>query len=357
MDEITLDDLNKQRIQKYIKRDGNLHQYEYNEEDIDLLEKKGILTKRLAETVFVSLMVQAQGTRDIITPNGEFKDELEDVFQKFDRIPKPTQYEKYGYYENSYNNMELQEMYSHIQTCFEVREIDQKYYKCRDLRSIAGTVINSINSMEKYQISLNPESKEELNKIQKELSDLLKQNQTDIDGFKTRIDKYNEYAMQVWNNYLTDADYEDGILFRNLVHNTGLEIKGDFSTKYMSTSLMTDNIMGVYGTVRTGLIIKPKHIVSASYKDTYTNNNIEDEEELFKMGQAIRLPQEIEELCMQETIRLNGELLNNEHVNVYPEIVVDDYEIEGIYYVTNGEGELNANYNRVKRMAEEKEYH
>ena len=353
MDEITLDELNKQRIQKYLKRDGNLHQYEYNENDIQLLENEGILTERLAKRVFVSLMNDSQTTRDVVTPNGELKDELETRFQKFDKIPKPEQYERYGYYDNSYNNMELQEMYSHMKTCFEVREIGQKYYKCKDLRTIAGTVMNSINSMDRYQISLGADAKEELSIIQRELGDLLKQETTDIEGFKNRIDKYNEYATQVWNNYLTDVNHEDSIVFRNLVHNTGLEIKGDFASKYMSTSLMTDNMMGVYGTIRTGLIIKPKHIISASYKDTYTNN-YKNEEELFKSGQAIMLPQEIEEICMKETERLNGEILNNENVNIYPEIVVDDYEIQGIYYVTNGEGELNANYDRVKRMAEEK---
>lgn len=42
-----------------------------------------------------------------------------------------------------------------------------------------------------------------------------------------------------------------------------------------------------YGSAEYGLIIKPKHIVSASDRDTYTLNTRDDEDDLFN----IRLPQ------------------------------------------------------------------
>ena len=113
--------------------------------------------------------------------------------------------------------------------------------------------------------------------------------------------------------------------------------------------------MGLYGRANYGLIIKPKHIVSASYKDSYTLNTREDEEDLFNIRRPpLMLPQEIEEICMQQTIEANGELLNYEKAPIYPEIVVDEYEIEGMYYISNGEHELTRNYDRAKKMADER---
>lgn len=133
------------------------------------------------------------------------------------------------------------------------------------------------------------------------------------------------------------------------------ELQGDFRDKYMSTSIITNNAMGLYGRANYGLIIKPKHIVSANYKDSYTLNGREDEENLFNIRRPpLMLPQEIEEVCMRQTIEANGELLNYEKTPIYPEIVVDDYEIEGMYYISNGEHELARNYDRAKKMAEER---
>ena len=113
--------------------------------------------------------------------------------------------------------------------------------------------------------------------------------------------------------------------------------------------------MGVYGRANYGLIIKPKHIVSASYKDSYTLNTRDDEENLFNIRRPpLMLPQEIEEICIQQTISANGEMLNYEKAPIYSELVVDEYEIEGMYYISNGEQEFAPNYDVAKKMAEER---
>ncbi len=66
------------------------------------------------------------------------------------------------------------------------------------------------------------------------------------------------------------------------------------------------------------------------------------------------MPQQIEAFCMQLTIEDNGEILNYDNRLVFPEIVSDDFEIEGLFYVSNGEHELSPNYKYVKQMAEER---
>ena len=355
MEKIFLDKKNSNIIKKYIKKEkASLYGYE---EDIEIFTKVNQLTEELARKIFTMIMDEANRIRNILTKKeeDEFAEEIDDIFSKFDKIPKPELIEEYGFYDNAYIDMELDEVYEHMQTAFEVKELDQKYYYYRDLRNIAHTAINSINGLDKYNIKIQPEVKNKMITLQKELQDLLQHKKTDIQAIRNRIDVYNKYAIEIWNEYLTSIGNEDNGEFRWVVHNlTKGELQGEFKNKYMSTSLITNNIMGLYGNSNYGLIIKPKHIISAQYKDSYTLNSRDDEEDIFNIKPPIMLPQEIEEICINQTIEENGEPLNYEKTAIYPELVIDEYEIEGMYYISNGEHELARNYERAKKMAEER---
>ena len=354
MEKITLDEKNKRRIQKFLKQEVGLYGYE---QDIEILEQTGELTEELARKVFTEIMNDAHRTRTMLEPeeDSEFKEEIEEAFSRYDKIPKPEHLEEYGFYDGVYNNMELDDIYSNMQIAFELRELDNKYYGCRDLRNIAETVINSIDGIEKYQIELKTETKEELQRIQEELKTLLGAEKTDIQGIQERIELYNGHATNIWNDYLTNIDDVENSQYRWVIHNlTKGELEGDFRNKYMSTSLMTNNAMGRYGNSDYGLVIKPKHIISASYRDTYTLNTRNDEENLFNIRPPLMLPQEIEDICIQQTIEENGEMLNYETTPVYSELVVDEFEIEGVYYISYGEQELAKDYERAKKVADER---
>lgn len=354
MEKITLDEKNIKRIQKFIKQELGFYGYE---QDIELLEQNGQLTEELARKVFTEIMNDAHRTRTMLEPeeDSEFREEIEEAFARYDKIPKPEHLEEYGFYDGVYNYMELDDIYSNMQTAFELRELDNKYYGCRDLRNIAETVINSIDGIEKYKIELQPEAKEELQRIQEELRTLLSAEKTDIHGIQERIELYNGHATNIWNDYLTDIDDVENSQYRWVIHNlTKGELEGDFRNKYMSTSLMTNNAMGRYGNSDYGLIIKPKHIVCASYRDTYTLNTRDDEENLFNIRPPLMLPQEIEDICIQQTIEENGEMLNYETTPIYSELVVDEFEIEGVYYISYGEHELAKDYERAKKVADER---
>lgn len=354
MEKITLDEQNKRRIQKFIKQEIGFYGYE---KDIELLEQTGELTEELARKVFTEIMNDAHKTRTMLEPeeDSEFKEEIEEAFARYDKIPKPEHLEEYGFYDGVYNNMELDDIYSNMQIAFELRDLDNKYYGCRDLRNIADTVINSIDGIEKYQIELKPETKEELQRIQEELRTLLSAEKTDIQGIQEKIELYNGHATNIWNDYLTDIDDVENSQYRWVIHNlTKGELEGNFRNKYMSTSLITNNVMGRYGSADYGLIIKPKHIVCASYRDTYTLNTSDDEENLFNIRPPLMLPQEIEDICIQQTIEENGEMLNYETTPIYSELVVDEFEIEGVYYISYGEHELAKDYERAKKVADER---
>lgn len=354
MEKITVDEINKKRIQKFLKQESGFYGYEH---DIELLEQNGQLTEELARKVFTEIMNDAHRTRTMLEPeeDSEFRKEIEETFARYDKIPKPEHLEEYGFYDGVYNHMELDDIYSNMQIAFELRELDNKYYGCRDLRNIAETVINSIDGIEKYQIELQPEAKEELQRIQEELRTLLSAKKTDIQGIQERIELYNGHATNIWNDYLTDIGDAQNSQYRWVIHNlTKGELEGDFRNKYMSTSLMTNNAMGRYGNSDYGLIIKPKHIVCASYRDTYTLNTRDDEENLFNIRPPLMLPQEIEDICIQQTIEENGEMLNYETTPIYSELVIDEFEIEGVYYISYGEHELAKDYERAKKVADER---
>lgn len=154
---------------------------------------------------------------------------------------------------------------------------------------------------------------------------------------------------------MTDIDDAKNSQYRWVIHNlTKGKLEGNFRNKYMSTSLITNNAMGRYGNSDYGLIIKPKHIVCASYRDTYTLNTRDDEENLFNIRPPLMLPQEIEDICIQQTVEENGEMLNYETIPSYSELVVDEFEIEGVYYISYGEHELAKDYERAKKVADER---
>ena len=143
--------------------------------------------------------------------------------------------------------MELDDIYSNMQIAFELRELDNKYYGCRDLRNIANTVINSIVGIEKYQIELQPEVKKELQRIQEELRKLLSERRTDIQGIQERIELYNGHATDIWNDYLTSIDDIENSQYRWVVHNlTKGVLEGDFRNKYMSTWIVNPFLDNFY---------------------------------------------------------------------------------------------------------------
>ena len=111
-------------------------------------------------------MNDAQVIRSNLEPNENdgFKRQIDEAFSNYDKIQKPEELKEYGFYDGTYRYMDLNEVYANMQTAFELKELDNKYYACRDLRNIASTVINSINSIDKYKIKLEQERNAKLRK-------------------------------------------------------------------------------------------------------------------------------------------------------------------------------------------------
>lgn len=314
-----------------------------NVEEITKLEEQGLLTKRVAGQVLSQMMKDCSRIRKVVKPVGEMAEEMIRVFQEMDSI-------------SDISLKDLDKVYKSIQMCLKFQKTVNMYEKIQDLRAGAIYTINSINSIDRLNISVTPEVKAELDVIKAQLEEVMSGENTDISLTQDCIKRYNGHATAIWNDYLTSPDEGKKNLFRYVLHNiTRGEMRGDSTSKRLSASLGTNRIMGLYmAKQKYGLILKPKRIIAADSKDTQTHNYTDDEDEIFISFQPIKLPQEVEEECIQRTIEENGEMLNYDNTQVYSEVVLAEYEIQGIFFVSNGEGELSPEYNLAKKMADDR---
>lgn len=152
---------------------------------------------------------------------------------------------------------------------------------------------------------------------------------------------------------MTDIkNYKSGEPFKFIVHNlTKDDFDDEFITSVISASLITDKTMGVYNywnNSRVGFILFPDHIIAASEKDCYTNN--ENKDNLFKQQVSIKTPKFIENYCIKTCKKINGEILSDEKEAIYSEIVMSGFYPIAIYAITNGEKEISNNYRRATQL-------
>ena len=123
--------MDKKRIQEYLHGPWTFS-YGY-ESDIELLEQTNQLTERFAQKVFEDIIRSCHTTREILEPNGELKEELSQVYDKFDSIPKPKDNQ---YYDGAYRDMDFDDVYKNMQTCFELLEVEKKHDKKKILSKL-----------------------------------------------------------------------------------------------------------------------------------------------------------------------------------------------------------------------------
>lgn len=348
---IVISDKTKNRILQFI--DDNALESSFSssfiEKALQDLENNNELNEYVARKVLEEIYERGGTVRDVVTPDKEFESRFTEAFATYDELPKP---DDYGTFEN--NDLSEEQIVQSIESCFDLTELSDEYYTARDTRKMAQEAISSIEFLNKNGIEVSPETRAKLEEVTSRLQGLLSQETTDVASLQEGIDGYNDSAMEVWNSYLSDPSREGGDE-NYVIHNfTSGQVKGEFRDKYMSTSLITKNARGIYGSSGFGYIVKPKHIVAADSKDTYTINNSHNDSRVTIIKHPIKLPQQIEAEMMETCKSVNGEILNSDKASIYSEVVVDEYEIEGIFLMTNGEKELNPHYKEAVELAKEK---
>lgn len=362
MEQIIVDEENKKRIYEHIQ--GSIGYYSEYEKEIEEFYASGILDKELATRVLENLIYSCKITKFNLKPNEEFKDDRRNADEIFNQIPNGKDFhedDELVYVRESnveeYNNMSAEDIYSNIKSVLTIEEIYTRIYSIQNLRERANSALESIGSVSEHELDVPKEHREQLIQLGNELKTLLGETKTDTNAIQNLIQIYNKEASEIWKVYLSSNTEQPRWLVHNLSRGS---FEGDFNKRYMSSSLITSRTMGLFSENmgnNFGFIINPTNIVSASEHDSFTNNSpVNEYMEAFSEGKVppIKLPWEIEETCVEQTIENSGEMLNYDNRPVYSEIVVEEFEIEAMYYRSNGEGELAPNYEMAKKMAEER---
>lgn len=362
MEQIIVDEENKKRIYEHIQ--GSIGYYSEYEKEIEEFYASGILDKELATRVLENLIYYCKITKFNLKPNEEFKDDRRNADEIFNQIPNGKDFhedDELVYVRESnveeYNNMSAEDIYSNIKSVLTIEEIYTRIYSIQNLRERANSALESIGSVSEHELDVPKEHREQLIQLGNELKTLLGETKTDTNAIQNLIQIYNKEASEIWKVYLSSNTEQPRWLVHNLSRGS---FEGDFNKRYMSSSLITSRTMGLFSENmgnNFGFIINPTNIVSASEHDSFTNNSpVNEYMEAFSEGKVppIKLPWEIEETCVEQTIENSGEMLNYDNRPVYSEIVVEEFEIEAMYYRSNGEGELAPNYEMAKKMAEER---
>lgn len=348
---IAISDKTKNRILQFI--DDNALDSSFSssfiEKALQDLENNNELNEYVARKVLEEIYQRGGTVRDVVSPNKEIESRFTEAFETYDELPKP---DDYGTFESS--DLSEEQIIQSIESCFDLTELSDEYYTARDTRKMAEEAISSIEFLNKNGVEVSDETRAKLEEVTSKLQGLLTQEVTDVASLQEGIDSYNDGAIEVWNSFLSDPS-RDGGDENYLIHNfTSGQVKGEFRDKYMSTSLITKNARGIYGSSGFGYIVKPKHIVAADSKDTYTINNSHNDSRVTIIKHPIKLPQQIEAEMMETCKSVNGEILNSDKASIYSEVVVDEYEIDGIFLMTSGEKEMNPHYMEAIELAKEK---
>lgn len=240
-----------------------------------------------------------------------------------------------------------------------------EYYKA-DLSQRSKTVCEAIQ-----QLFENPEirknlSNEDLYNLYSsyyQISNYIKNNALTNEILVNIETKLQYISNKIWTSSITSPEnYKSGEPFMFIVHNvskTDMETVNHITrSSRISTSLITDKEMGVYGAHKYGFIYpNDSKIVTAGYKDLYSYETKEEGEFCQNSNNSMLIPpQAIENysanLCMQE----NGKKLNNDKANIYNEVLLDStngLKPVGIYCITFGEKELSYDYESAKKLAEQ----
>lgn len=172
----------------------------------------------------------------------------------------------------------------------------------------------------------------------------LSHNTFDIANLKRVLKLGQERILKDWKDQITDiSSYQVGnpfaFLCHSMLHN---DFEGaHFHTKYVSTSLLTENLWDTYS-YGYGFILSPDTIVSASSRDTYSMNNAITDSKIFMYSDVASIfsKQRIEEECIALK-KKNLEEGNKE--KVYSEILVKGFHPLGVFCITDG-SKMDYNY-------------
>lgn len=329
----------------------------YDENHIRMLNRN-VISKEMVITALENLMYNCQCMRTTIKSHTIYDSTFALADNVYLSIPKSSDYDEDSgiFYEDipEFKIMNNDALLSTLSEAFKVQDIFTNVLKTQSYTSRAESILQSIESIQNQTIELTEFEKDNLNNLYVDIKKELKNKNINLQNINKSISSFNDTATNIWNRYL---DNERCFLVHN--YSRG-HIENFIPSKYLSTSLISDKFMALFQenyNNNYGFIVKPKKMISAYYKDTFTHNRSENVGiDMFSTGKVppILFPWEIEDMAIKNAFNKNKELLNYDQGYVLPEIVLEDYELVGVYYRTNGEGKLSPSYEAALELAKSK---
>lgn len=243
-----------------------------------------------------------------------------------------------------YSNMDSEMVDRAKIVCESIQNLFE-YKKCRkaisniDLYNLYGSYYQLSNGIKNGSIT-----EDEINKIEGSL--------------KPIIDK-------IWEVSLTNVqDFNLGDEFKFIVHNisndemNGKTLGNNGEKTRLSTSLISDKEMGLFGYYKYGFILPyESNVITSGFSDLDSyETNFGEKLCLNKTNSLLITPDTLANEAANKNIRINGSLLNYDKGSSYNEILLDSSKglnPSAVYCITYGEKELNRNYRQSKKLAEE----
>lgn len=267
----------------------------------------------------------------------EYMNDYNRVFEQYKNFREEDGYSVNEFYTELFFDENKMKTFFDLAT--QLREKEKNFYVIRDLSNSKDDIIANL----KYFMS-----DEAIHEIESRYEQAL--SQRNIDGMKQVLNATQQLILDHWKNYVSNIEnFKQGDNFKFICHSTShVEYSDEFYTKYVSTSLLSENLMDTYK-MGFGFIFAPENIAGAKSKDMFVKNTAESEDDLLHYStiKKIDSPERLIEECMQQKAENQKNGINEK---VYNEVVLDGFNPMAIFCLTDGSMGLNTNYSNANEL-------
>lgn len=265
--------------------------------------------------------------------NLPYYDEREKILKKCMTLQR-NYYNIYSFLDYIFSDKQI--MMETFELLCDFVQLDYKFYYMVDLIAAKDDILKNL----KYIYD------EKTVKVFEEQYDLAIE-KFDVNALKDLLESTQDLILKHWKEYLTNvADFKSGEPFKFLCHSITISVfEGDFHSNVISTSLLTEDLLDVFGD-EYGFILPATNIVVASSTDMYVNNYAETDDSILYYSTINKIS--VPERLVEETLDLKSQIESN----VYNEVAKRGFDPVGIFCLTDGSKSLDENYVNAYKLHE-----
>lgn len=239
------------------------------------------------------------------------------------------------------NNDDMTEYENFFSIIIDLIGASKDFYKRRDLLLAKDKIYNNLRYIA---------SSEQLNEYNSTCIKLLSSDNFDLKEAEVFLKSAQNIVLENWRKEVTPIDdFVSGKPFKFICHSTNSsKWTGDFYSKYISASLLTEEFTDTYRS-GCGFILSPENIVGADGDDLYAYNGSSNADDILNSSSIpiICPPRQIIELCRD---RKEENKINGNKYKIYNEVLIEGFNPQAIFCITNGSKMLNDNYRQAMNL-------